>query len=232
MKNEIKDAREALRSARSQEALEVFLRIIQDDPNDPLAYNGAAVCLFTLGREAEAMSMNEKALALKPNLGEVRAVRSHIYYAQGNLEKSRTEARVAYELEPDSPEILVFYGLSLFRDERFEEAIAVWERAVKLDPNLFEAHHNLAWAYLHEGNAKGYRVHAQAIYHLRPSLKTGFWMIYAKVNLRRPILSVIFLLVTVLSLFTHLYWLLIIPYFYLLLIVGARILLLYPRKQR
>jgi adenylate cyclase len=52
----------------------------------------------------------------------------------------------ALALDPDLPEAHASRGLALHESERHDEAIAEFERALAIDPNLYEA--NLFYARL------------------------------------------------------------------------------------
>ena len=64
--------------------------------------------------------------------------------AQGNLDESLAYFRRAIELKPNFAEAHNNLGLALQQQEKYEEAIAVWQRCVQIAPEDSVARHMLA----------------------------------------------------------------------------------------
>jgi DNA-binding winged helix-turn-helix (wHTH) protein/TolB-like protein/Tfp pilus assembly protein PilF len=113
----------------SQAAIALLERAVQIDPNFAAAY-------------AElALEYRNRAFALKPQDKELE-------------ERASADAEKALSLDPDLAEAHVARGLLLWtHSNHFPHALAVQEfrRALDLNPNLDEAHHQLASVYNHIG---------------------------------------------------------------------------------
>jgi tetratricopeptide (TPR) repeat protein len=115
--------------AEIEAAIELLERAVAIDPSFALAYAQLAI------------EYRNMAFALKPQEGEWE-------------EKAYTATERALKLDPDLAEAHVAQGLLLWtHSNHFPHALAVQEfrRALDLNPNLDEAHHQLASVYNHIG---------------------------------------------------------------------------------
>jgi non-specific serine/threonine protein kinase len=120
-------------------AIEMYERAIELDPNFALAYAGLAiVCGFyhewhqQQPRWVEkGLGACERALALDPQLPEGLAARARLSYAQGNSGEAIEYARQAIAQKPDCEGAYWTLGQACFVSDRWEEAAAVAEDAVK-----------------------------------------------------------------------------------------------------
>lgn len=98
-----------------ESAREAFSRAIELDPDYALAYAGLADCYSCLYMFAESSATNRQ--------------------------QAETNSRLALQLAPDSAQVHASRGLALSHSKRYEEAEAAFERAIKLDPKLFDAYY-------------------------------------------------------------------------------------------
>jgi tetratricopeptide (TPR) repeat protein len=78
--------------------------------------------------------------------------------------------RNAIAINPKAPETYVIVGIHLHRVGQYSKAIENYQRALQLDPNLMNAHYNLALAYLKTKQFDLANDHAQRAYALGASL--------------------------------------------------------------
>ena len=98
---------------------------------------------------SQAMEFCEKAFALDPSDPGIHALFSLIYLLQNHHKEAIAEGERAVEITPNSVEGYGSLGMSLYYAGRFEDAIGVYEKALRLDPvppPWFL--HNLGNAYL------------------------------------------------------------------------------------
>jgi Tfp pilus assembly protein PilF len=225
------EAQEALRNRKFQEALDIYNQEIIDDPNNALAYHGAAVSLFNLKKIDDAVIMDGKALAIEPNLALSHVLLAEVYDVRKDIENSWKEIKIAYDLDPDSAEILTDYGTFLLRDGQIDDAIAMLERAAQIDPNFYAIHHNLSYAYLCKKNFKGHYIHKKEIFRLRPSFYNSLQFVFSFINVYSNVLSLIFLIIVAMAFVTKLWLLLIMPYTYFAFLVIGSVLLKLTKKK-
>jgi TolB-like protein/Tfp pilus assembly protein PilF len=126
------------------QSIEHFDRAIARDPRFALAYVGLAKAYTELGeteglsREeagTRAMSAAAKAIALDPELGEARCADAYARFVfEFDWAGAEAGFKRALELSPGSDDSYDLYGRLCAALARFDEAIALQERARGLDP--------------------------------------------------------------------------------------------------
>jgi adenylate cyclase len=119
---------------------------------------------ITLGRE-----MFERAVAIDPNFAAAWAglATAHVYLfgcdSEPHLEKAREASARALKLDPKSAEAHVAAGQGLSMEQRYADAAAEFERAIKLDSTLFDAYYYYARSCFKSGDLqKSLRLFQQA----------------------------------------------------------------------
>jgi len=113
---------------KGDEALEIFLNLLKENPNDPIInFQCAWTCDF-LGKENEAVPYYEAALTNgisgKDRQGTFLGLGS-TYRALGNYEKSKQIFEQALEEYPGNRAIKVFYAMCLYNLKNFTEAMKI-----------------------------------------------------------------------------------------------------------
>jgi adenylate cyclase len=114
-------------------------------PEVPMAYQLMAwvhVIDYWLGtakspRESteKGIEMIQKALALDDTLAEAHAILSHLYTQKREYDKSIAEGERAVVLNPSGATAIAFYAVSLQFACRPEEAIPLFQKAIRLNPH-------------------------------------------------------------------------------------------------
>lgn len=124
-------------------ALHSFERVVATEPRFARAWVGiAAIHALKLGegelderagrmRQREAV---QRALALDPDSPEAHVRAWHLMGAIGEMDAAREHMRRAQELGPNNPLVLAALGGYAADDGRLDEAVALLDRAVRLDP--------------------------------------------------------------------------------------------------
>jgi tetratricopeptide (TPR) repeat protein len=122
------------------------------------AYNAA-------GRPQEARRQFEEAARLDPSLPEVARGRGEAALERGDRAAAEREFRIAAEGTPPSPRACNWLGWILSQKGDLRGAVAAYEKALALDPGLWDAHRSLGLIY-----ADGLHDAPKAIEHFRQSL--------------------------------------------------------------
>jgi tetratricopeptide (TPR) repeat protein len=151
-------AREIVRAA--QKASERALRL---DPDLPEAYAYLAEALADRERFDEALVAANTGLELNPNLPDTQRALAFVREKQGQYEEAVQSYAAAIEAHPR----LGFLYVALGRNHRaigyqlilegrskdaaphFEQAVAAFEEAIKLDPEDPESYDEIGWTYGH-----------------------------------------------------------------------------------
>lgn len=123
-----------------KEAIAMFRVSLQESPNDAVVYAG-------IGEACFGLKMYDKAL---------ECYKLAARYSQGNINYLNKVADVQERLGQlnDASRTYMAAGETFLRFNRLEEAIANWERAVRLEPNLLGAHQRLAMSFQRQNNIK------------------------------------------------------------------------------
>jgi serine/threonine protein kinase/tetratricopeptide (TPR) repeat protein len=142
-------------------AIEFFERSIERDPTYAPAYAGMAMAMSEMGEHGvtdrksvgeRAKAAAAKAVELDPELSDAHLAYGHTRMVY-DLDYAAAEKsfKRAIELSPSNALAYDIYGRMCAGNQRFDEAIALFEKAHELDPLVLRA--DLANAYLRAGRA-------------------------------------------------------------------------------
>jgi Tfp pilus assembly protein PilF len=124
-------------------AEEVFLTVIETDPNSTMAYVGLGLARFAQDEPEEAAGYLERALELDPSSADAHGAYALVLGALKLYEDARKHARQAAELAPQNSAISNNYGIANLRagdavraEKAFRNAIALESRDPAYRNNL------------------------------------------------------------------------------------------------
>ncbi len=120
-------------------------KAIQNNPRNYRAWYQVGLLQAT-GNPAGARAAYEKAIGIQPNFPPGQRELGVSLMQGKNYAAAIPHLRKAIELGLDDPHVQNFLGICYSRTNRLEEAIKSYRAALKADPNLAEAHLNLAFA--------------------------------------------------------------------------------------
>ncbi|MGC1199139.1 MAG: tetratricopeptide repeat protein [Geitlerinemataceae cyanobacterium] len=136
-----------------QQARSWYQKAIEFDPNYAEAY--ANLGNIATGQQdwQAAITYFQKAIVLKPDFAGAYQNLSKVWQKLGRELESTDCLYRAYELDSQGvkPESLLNLGNRFFKQDRLTQAIACYQKALKINPNLFSAYHNLAEALTRQG---------------------------------------------------------------------------------
>ena len=143
------------RPAAIRQAIEMFTRAINKDPNYALAHSGIADCYsyISLFEDKEAnlkrsFQAGQKALELDPELAEAHASRGLALSLAGrDHDEVDEEFETAIRLNPALFEAYYFYGYSCRIQQRWEKAAQLFEKAAVIYPEDYQVQNHLGMAY-------------------------------------------------------------------------------------
>src|SRR6185437_8867386 len=99
------------------------------------------------GKEADALSSAERALAINPSLAEAHCVKAQLLEEQGKQEEANREIEEALRLDPESWEVNREAARLIFRQGKIRDAIALFEKALGLMDTNWSSHMMLISCY-------------------------------------------------------------------------------------
>ncbi len=129
----------------NHDALDMFDKAIEADPNNAQAYAWKACTVAqAMARNysdkdgetllQEAMKLVKNARELNENDFECHRMMSAVYLSQHNYRLAEEHGRISYDINPNDPRVVSGYGEVLVRVRKFDEGIALLQKAYELDP--------------------------------------------------------------------------------------------------
>ncbi len=167
------DADQLLSERKFLVAKEYYKDVIDEEPNNALAYQGLAQCLYSLNELDKALSVSQNALSINPNLAIPYVIIGQVYLQLQKYEDAENQFLRALELDPDLLSAQISLGVLHLRKDNTQQSISVLQRAIEIDSNSWIAHYNLGIANLrHNSIVDAYKEFKHAFI-LHPSLKSG-----------------------------------------------------------
>ena len=164
------------RQERYAEALAVYRRVLETDPQYAPAYAGMGDTLFRLERHAEALEALTQAVTLRPDLPS--AGRLYRLMGQAAQKLGRPQAAAehygrALEIDPGDAEAIDLLASTWFGQRLYQEALNLYGRLVEIDPDSAQTHANIGATLYYLGRVgEAIRSYQHAL-SLNPSLESA-----------------------------------------------------------
>ncbi|WP_041286408.1 tetratricopeptide repeat protein [Desulfomonile tiedjei] len=132
---DLRDALEAHRAGKLQEAVEIYTEYLVKNPKSAEAYNWRGMAYEDLGQLNKALADLNRALELSPNYSDAYNNRGEVYRRQNKFVEAMNDYRKATELEKDFAEPHYNMGLILEAQKKNELAIREFDTYLKFKPN-------------------------------------------------------------------------------------------------
>jgi adenylate cyclase len=144
---------------RAEVIIRLCRRAVEIDPGYARAWalmaTGQMILRFVHGRGGDdGLAPAEQALALDANLAEAHAVKARILAQHGRHDEATAEIDVALRLNPESYEVNRAAAYLRFRQQRLDEAIRYYEKAMTLMETDLNSGSMLACCYTAVGNSQ------------------------------------------------------------------------------
>jgi len=138
-------ARALARLGREDEANTWLQKALQSNPQNYQAWYQLGL-LEAAGNPAIAQVSFEKAVAIQPNFSAGQRELGMALFQQNNYSAAAPHLEKAIELGLEDARLHNFLGVCYNHTNRSAKAVAEFQHAIKIDPQLAEAHLNLAFA--------------------------------------------------------------------------------------
>jgi Flp pilus assembly protein TadD len=131
-----------------------FLKVMDMDPGYADGPVNVARAQIQEGEMEAALPLLDRALSLSPRLAK-----AHFFYGTalktlGRYDEALAHLQNAADQYPRDRVVLDQIGRIQFLQRKFDEAIATFQRVLKVDPEDLQAHYNLMLCYQGKGNAE------------------------------------------------------------------------------
>ncbi len=131
------------KEGRLSQAETAYQRILESDPNQPIALHLLGVVAHQTGKNDVAVDLITRAIAIDPDLAEAHSNLGTALRELGKLEEAVASYHKALALKPDYADAHNNLGNALKDLGKPEEAVASYHNALNLKPDLAETHNNL-----------------------------------------------------------------------------------------
>jgi tetratricopeptide (TPR) repeat protein len=154
-----------LDQGKTDEAIALFQKAIQLDPDFGDAHYELGSALGMRGQWQQAIVEFQQAIRLQPNDQESHYNLGHALLTEQDLDAAIGEFRRAILLKSDDAYAYTDLGIALDRKGKRDEAIAAYRQAIRLEPSNAAIHTNLGVALVRQGK------HEEGIESLREALR-------------------------------------------------------------
>ena len=138
---------------RVMEAIPLYRRAVELDPDFAQAYGVLSAVYWSTGRPGLAAEFAEKGYALKDRVNEYERLRITNFYhgfATGNLDKRIEVLKLLTQIYPRAANAGTHTDLShtYAATGQYDEAVAEAREAMSINPNFYPPHRTLGWALL------------------------------------------------------------------------------------
>ncbi|MFW6163129.1 MAG: tetratricopeptide repeat protein [Planctomycetota bacterium] len=124
-------ARLYMRRRRWAKARDLFLRLLADDPGNLDHLRQLGQCYYRLAEEARAEAVWNKMVEAQRGTPQAYLTLARAYHGIGDQERELKALRQGCQRHPEDYELLRQFARALTRERRFDEAVAVLERALE-----------------------------------------------------------------------------------------------------
>ena len=142
-----------LKSQQAEEAKQVLLTALQNDPRSAAAYGYLAETRYFLGEKQAAHADLERAIALTPGTGYFYLVRGLWQRSSGDIQGAMESIQASLKLDSGNEFTWDVLGNLYQRLQRHTEAVQAFRAALRLKPNFPAASTNLALSLAELGEA-------------------------------------------------------------------------------
>ena len=172
---------EFLNADKSDEAIAKFNEVIAAMPNCPECYANIGAAHMRAKKYDESEAAYKKAIELRADFAGAYSGLAELYNTQKKFDQAAEASKKAMELNSaagaaggagatgGNAASVFNQGVILWNAQKFAEAKAQFEAAVKLDPNLADAHYWLGMALLNGGDMAGAKPKFETYLKLAPT---------------------------------------------------------------
>lgn len=149
-----------VKADRRDDAIAVFNRVLEIDPNDLEAQNNLAALIASTGDIEALIEAREKVREQDPQNSQVRFELGKMYFDRGEYEKAIERFKEFLALSPNDIGAMEFVGTSYQRLDKFNEAIAEFKKILDTQPQNKKVLAEISRCYKGLGNFSTARTYA------------------------------------------------------------------------
>ncbi len=146
----------AAQSGKDDEAIKEFQAEIPISPEQDSAYSNIASIYEKQGKLDQALDYYKKAEEVNPKRPELHANLAEIYEKKGNQAAAEAEYKALADMDPANAAVTWYnIGALAKNNDKSAEAVKAFKKAVEIDPKYAQAHRELGYALVQQGDFPG-----------------------------------------------------------------------------
>jgi Flp pilus assembly protein TadD len=134
-----------------EQAVPVWKKAVELNPDDPRAHNNLGAALVETGHPEDALAEYHRSLELNDQSSQAHNNLGSLMAQQGRMDEAMAEFQKAVELNPDNGRAHCNLGAALSEKGRTEEALDHLRKGVSLEPKFADGQNNLGAALARAG---------------------------------------------------------------------------------
>jgi tetratricopeptide (TPR) repeat protein len=135
-----------------ESASRYFKQLVEESPENIVAYNNLAVALEGMGMAREAELLYQEAQKISPLASQILANRGILKFRAGDYRQARDHLEQAIHLNREMPFALFYLGMTYLKLSMWDEAEESLERGLELSPDSPALLNNLGIIYKKAGD--------------------------------------------------------------------------------
>ena len=140
-----------MKAGRFDEAIEAFRNTLKINPDSANGHYNLGLTFFKKGAPQEAIPEFQKALVLTPNDADAHRYLAVSYAIIGEIDEAMEQYLILYGPNSNSLEASINLGIDLENRGLFNEASAIYNKALSMVPDNADVHYALLNAYIRSG---------------------------------------------------------------------------------
>lgn len=133
---------------RLEQAVKIHNRLLRVRPDDLDLLSSTANLFYNLRRYDRVVEILSRILSIDPEHRDALANLAMSYDQMGKPELAQDAYLRAIDANPQDTDLIFLYGVHLYRQKRFQDAIETFHKVLAIKPDDFETIANTASAYL------------------------------------------------------------------------------------
>jgi len=137
-----------LNLSKPEKSLQIYTKLLSKHPSDLDLLSSTANLYYSQEDYTSVIPILKRILELEPHHRDALANLALSYDSLGETEQAYNAYLDAIKANPDDKDLVFLYGVHHYRQEKYEEAIKIFQQVLERDPSDLETVSNIGNAYL------------------------------------------------------------------------------------
>ncbi|MDA7577058.1 tetratricopeptide repeat protein [Candidatus Pelagibacter sp.] len=154
MESTIKQAIEAHRDGKFEDAKKIYQKILEINPNMPEIHNNLALVMVKFGKLIDAEASLKKAIEIKPDFVDAHYNLGTLLLTLNKLDEAEIRFEKVINIKPNHINAVFNLGETLLKKKKLKDAEELFKKTIEYQPNHGLAYNRLGSIYFAAGKLK------------------------------------------------------------------------------